>query len=238
MVCAIFLRYMHTLNPHTQKAFLLKGSLFTLSILQLLSTNIIAFKQQLSDLDTTTLNFFNHAPMVLDLQPIAPHEEINFAEICTTLRAYNIFPVGIIGGSAAQQTAALANNLGLMNHPRNANKSKSELLQNPNTATIINKHIRSGQQIHAKGGDLIVIASVSAGAEILADSNIHVYGTLNGRASAGLNGDKTSRIFCHSLNAEVLSIAGIYQTNDEFPLKSALPVQIFLENDKLQIQNL
>jgi septum site-determining protein MinC len=99
---------------------------------------------------------------------------------------------------------------------------------------IIHQPIRSGQQVYAADGDLIIMASVSAGAEILADGNIHVYGTLRGRALAGVKGDTRARIFCHSLEAELVSIAGQYKISEDMD-KSELkkPTQIFLDNDAL-----
>jgi septum site-determining protein MinC len=81
----------------------------------------------------------------------------------------------------------------------------------PRTVTL-DKPLRSGQRFYAKGSDLIVTAMVSAGAEVIADGNIHVYAPLRGRALAGASGDKTARIFTTSLEAELVSIAGIYRT--------------------------
>jgi len=81
----------------------------------------------------------------------------------------------------------------------------------PRTVTL-DKPLRSGQRFYAKGCDLIVTAMVSAGAEVIADGNIHVYAPLRGRALAGASGDKTARIFTTSLEAELVSIAGLYRT--------------------------
>lgn len=82
-------------------------------------------------------------------------------------------------------------------------------------AKIIRHAVRSGQQVYAPRGDLIVIGSVSAGAEILADGNIHVYGSLRGRALAGVKGDTEAHIFCQKLEAELLSIAGHYKMDED-----------------------
>lgn len=80
---------------------------------------------------------------------------------------------------------------------------------------IITTPIRSGQQVYAPGGDLIIMAAVSAGAEVLADGNIHVYGALRGRALAGVKGDTSARIFCQSLEAELVSIAGTFKVDED-----------------------
>jgi septum site-determining protein MinC len=105
---------------------------------------------------------------------------------------------------------------------------------------IITKPLRSGQHIYARGGDLVILAMVNAGAEVMADGHIHVYAPLRGKAIAGARGDATARIFTSCLEAELLSIAGIYRTSD-----NALPkdvqgqsAQIFLEEDKLVMRKL
>ena len=93
--------------------------------------------------------------------------------------------------------------------------------------------------MYAADGDLIIMASVSAGAEILADGNIHVYGTLRGRALAGVKGNINARIFCHSLEAELVSVAGQYKISEDMD-KSQLkkPTQIYLDNDTLCFKNI
>jgi septum site-determining protein MinC len=104
---------------------------------------------------------------------------------------------------------------------------------------IISTPVRSGQQIYAAGGDLIVLAPVSAGAELLADGNIHVYGALRGRALAGVKGDTNARVFCQSQEAELISIAGCFMVDED--LRSdhwKQPVQVILKDESLQIQSL
>ena len=98
--------------------------------------------------------------------------------------------------------------------------------------------VRSGQQIHAKG-DLIILHSVNIGAEIAAEGNIHIYGTLAGRALAGISGNKKACIFCHKLEAELVAIAGCYWQYDD--LRSSLDkvnIQIYLSNESLNIRYL
>jgi septum site-determining protein MinC len=104
---------------------------------------------------------------------------------------------------------------------------------------IIDTPVRAGQRIYARGGDLIVMAVVNNGAEIIADGSIHVYNTLNGRALAGASGDATARIFALSMSPELVSIAGVYRTfEDGFPTENARkPVQIRLNGESLDIQS-
>lgn len=109
----------------------------------------------------------------------------------------------------------------------------------PMQSKIITTPVRSGQQVYAAGGDLIVMSSVSAGAEILADGNIHVYGALRGRALAGVRGDSKARIFCQSLEAELISIAGSFKLDED--LRGELwkkPAQASLSDEALNITGL
>lgn len=103
-------------------------------------------------------------------------------------------------------------------------------------AHLVSSPVRSGQRVIAPQGDLIVTTTVSSGAEIMAAGNIHVYGTLRGRALAGIEGDKNARIFCQHLEADLVSIAGIYQINDDFPdeLRNT-PVQVQIQNSEMHI---
>jgi septum site-determining protein MinC len=104
--------------------------------------------------------------------------------------------------------------------------------------TMITLPVRSGQRIYAQG-DLVILAQVSAGAEILAEGNIHVYGSLRGRALAGVQGNTEARIFCSDLQAELISIAGNYKISED--LNTAIfnrPVQIYLQNHTLIIKDI
>jgi len=96
--------------------------------------------------------------------------------------------------------------------------------------------VRSGQQVYAQGRDLTVCAMVGNGAEVIADGSIHIYGSLRGRALAGARGDLNARIFCREFHAELVAVAGQYRVLESIPPELVgKPVQIWLENDKLQI---
>jgi septum site-determining protein MinC len=104
---------------------------------------------------------------------------------------------------------------------------------------LISSPVRSGQRIIAPHGDMIVTTTVNSGAEILAAGNIHVYGTLRGRALAGIEGDENAKIFCQHLEADLVSIAGIYRINDDFPEELRdKPVQIQIRGSDLLITSL
>lgn len=105
----------------------------------------------------------------------------------------------------------------------------------PATTLIIDRPVRAGQQIYAKGGDLVVLAMVNVGAEIIADGSIHVYAPLRGRALAGARGNTQARIFVQSMEAELVSVAGVYRTIEQALPDSiqGKPAQIYLENERL-----
>ncbi len=104
---------------------------------------------------------------------------------------------------------------------------------------IVTKPVRSGQQIYAEGADLILMASVSEGAEVLADGHIHVYGTLRGRALAGVKGDLDARIFCQQLEAELVSVAGQFVLSDTIRDSCwKKPAQIFLRDQSIEIKEI
>ena len=105
---------------------------------------------------------------------------------------------------------------------------------------VIDKPLRSGQRVYARGGDLVVLAVVSFGAEVIADGNIHVYAPLRGRAIAGARGNTEARIFSTCLEAQLVSIAGIYRTT-ETPLPASVlgqPAQVWLEGEKIMVEPL
>lgn len=261
-----------------QTAFQLKGSLFTLTILQLGSPDPDLFSKQLSETVKKAPNFFKNVPIVVDLQKLSyASYKINFNLLNDLLRNHSLIPVGVCGGNEKQQADALEAGFAILpvnkqnqtsevvpekeekvapevenkkpeakSMKKSADKAKQDekpTAEKPKAtiqkSKIIVQPVRSGQQIYAKDADLIVLAPVSHGAELLADGNIHVYGSLRGRALAGINGDKNARIFCKELDAELVSIAGLYQLSDE--KKKAAPqknVQVYVEADRLQFSEL
>lgn len=105
---------------------------------------------------------------------------------------------------------------------------------------VVDKPLRSGQQVYARGGDLVVMAMVNAGAEVIADGNIHIYAPLRGRALAGARGDTNARIFTTCFEAELTSIAGVYRTFEPGAEKALTgkPAQIRLDGEKLVLEPL
>jgi septum site-determining protein MinC len=224
--------------------FQLKGSLFTLTVMYLNTPDLEMIEKYLIKLLTESPNLFLHMPVVIDLESLSA-DAIDFVKLCKLLRQFSLIPVGIRAGSPEQQKAAIDAGLGVLNQKQTAKeptkniKDIAQPIDKKDVLTggrpkIITSPVRSGQQIYAKGADLIVLSSVSAGSEIIADGNIHVYGTLRGRALAGALGDITSRILCTSLAPELISIAGRYLSQDKFEVPEGNgPFQVFLKDDQI-----
>jgi septum site-determining protein MinC len=95
--------------------------------------------------------------------------------------------------------------------------------------------VRSGQQVYAQGRDFTVLSTVGAGAEVIADGSIHVYGALRGRALAGAQGDTRARIFCREFHAELVAIAGHYKVLEDIPKElSGKAVQVWLDGEQIK----
>lgn len=227
-------------NLLKSQAFKVKGRLYTLTVLQVLHANPILFGDYLVEVTSKAPKLFENTPMVLDFSSIQ-NEPIDLQGFCQQLREHHIHLVAIQGGDSHLQTMALANGLALIGGSSSQDKVLVQDIPTAiepsainNKTKLITTPVRSGQQVVSKGGDLIIVASVSHGAELLADGNIHVYGALRGRALAGIDGNKQARIFCQSLDAELVSIAGFYRLRDSIAPPEG-PCQLFLQDDLIQI---
>lgn len=226
-------------------AFQLKGSMMTLTVMHLINPNVDAIDKQLGRTISETPDLFRNMPVVIDLSKLDEFEEqIDFNEVCATLREYGLIPVGVCNASDKHQTAARMAGLGSLSagkKPTAPNKKPTAAKKaDPFTpAMIVTQPVRSGQRLYAKNTDLIIQGSVSNGAEIIADGNIHVYGTLRGRAIAGAQGHQGARIFCRSLQAELISIAGNYKLNDAINVnQNDGPFMICLNEEQIEISSI
>ena len=225
--------------------FELKGSLFTLTVLHLFQLNLAAIERNLAEKIKQAPSFFNNTPVVIDLEGLAESpsgvDGVDFNGLYALLRSHGMAPVGIRNGSPELQAVARQAGLPVLPDSRSAGAAKKTERPEPAPARsrIINHPVRSGQQIYAPEGDLIILGAVSAGAEVIADGNIHVYGALRGRALAGAKGDGEAWIFCQSLEAELISIAGRYRISEQIdPADRGKAMQIHLVDDRLIIDHL
>jgi septum site-determining protein MinC len=223
---------------------LVQGAVFTVMVVRAAMLRDPGFAHELEQQVQRSPRFFLNAPVVLDLRGadgFAAAADLTAAR--DILGHHTLRLVGVQNASPAQIEAAAA--AGLASFAPNAaqppRRSAPEPTGPPPPATggrtlLVTTPVRSGTQIYARGGDLVVTAAVSPGAEIMADGNIHVYGALRGRAVAGAGGDSEARIFCSRFEAELVSIAGRYLVSEQLPAKDrGLAVQIALVDDRLTI---
>lgn len=231
--------------------FELKSETNSLIVLWIRDPNLAVVAEQLEAKLTRTPGFFAQELVLLDMGGLdLTSVSLDLTLLLATLRKHQLIPVAARGGTPEQLQAATAAGLAIL--PRSGSETKrapdETAAETPaptkieapaaiNHNKIVDKPIRTGQQVYAANGDLIVMAMVSAGGEVIADGNIHTYGPLRGRALAGVRGDTSARIFTQRLEAELVSIAGIYRTFEhdwgaEYRNK---PAQIYLEGDKLLI---
>ncbi|MBX9916471.1 MAG: septum site-determining protein MinC [Nitrosomonas sp.] len=253
---------------NTTPALEFKSSTFFAPILILYTNDLAAIEQTLHEKINLAPEFFKDSPLIIDLRELNKQNlDIDFTQIIQLLRRVSFFPVGIRGGNENQNKQARAlfipidtvreqgNTITIgaeapkqETAPQPAAQPETAAIKEPvrpipippvaATATLVTQPIRSGQRIYA-AGDLIILSQVSAGAEIMAEGNIHVYNTLRGRALAGVHGNTAARIFCFDLQAELISIAGDYKTSEDLNKQTYKnPVQIYLQNHALIIKEI
>lgn len=244
--------------------FELKGSVLTIIVLHIKETDANRLYPQLEKKIGQARSFFNNAPVLIDLSVVDKESQmaLDFVFLATTLRSLGLVPVGVRGVEEDQTERVLQAGLGLLpavktektveayadkhsaepaspEEKKSPESSDTVTCQPPPVAStkLITQPVRSGQQVFAPQGDLVVLSSVNAGAEVLAAGNIHVYGALRGRAMAGINGDASARIFSLQCNPELVAVAGEYMVNEL--LDTALinqSVMISLEDGSLKFE--
>lgn len=217
-----------------------EGGIFTVMVVGIVDPHDPALGPAIAEQVQRNPDFFANAPVVLDLKDsLACTSVADFVALKTVLRRQRLIPVGVQNASAPQLRAALAVDLApfpSVGSRRGAARVDTKPNGNGVGTRLITRPVRSGQQIYAKDGDLVVIGPVSAGAELVADGNVHVYGALRGRAIAGARGDGDARIFAQRLEAELLAIAGRYLVSESIPSEHLKrPAQVALVEDRLQI---
>lgn len=229
-------------------SFDLKSAQLPVLSVVLRGTDMQALVQDLKQRLADDPDFFDNDPVLIDLSQVNDaEEEIDFPALIDALRAHRTMPVAVRGGNEAQMAAA--NALGLTAAPdvmptRRAEPEIHEVIREVEVqapladAVIVDKPLRSGQRVYAKGTDIVVLDIVSYGAEVIADGNVHVYAPLRGRAVAGASGNTNARIFSTCMEAQLLSIAGIYRTIEtDLPKEVAgKPAKVRLEGEKIIIE--
>ncbi|MFT5893942.1 MAG: septum site-determining protein MinC [bacterium] len=247
----------------------LKGGMYTFMSLKLHTSDMHVIDEILADKIQQAPSFFKDTPVVIDLSVLEPHEmELDSAALIACIKRHNLVPI-VASTMDKTSPLALSIELPLIDvgvrrsiMDKSSESKSNEKADETASSTIdvtpdvnlslsreieyvvkapllIDKPIRSGQQVYARDTDLIVMGSIGPGAEVIADNNIHVYGPLRGRALCGVSGNTSARIFCQSLQAELVSVAGNYRMLETIPEElRGKPAQVWLENDKLNIEPL
>lgn len=246
----------------------LKGGMYTFMSLKLHTSDTDIINQQLADKVQQAPAFFKDTPVVVDFSALEAltDEQFDANELIECVRRHKLVPiVASLGNKSSPLGESIAIPL-IEGRVRSAATDKGtekqqdqEQIEEQETESpsledstisrevefivkaplFINKPVRSGQQIYARETDLIIMGPVGPGAEVIADNNIHIYGPLRGRALCGVSGNASTRIFCTSLEAELVSVAGVFRMLETIPPElRGKPAQIWLEDGKLRIEPL
>ena len=249
-------------------SFQLKGSALTVVVLALVEYDPKTLAAELKEKIDQAPHFFVNSPVLISLERLERPEDCSallesadgLIQIC---RKLDLQPLGFTAVPEVLLASVQRTGLAILPTPSEralripaaAKVKASEALVETRIETLIQtvieerivqrvsrvvtRPVRSGQQIYAEGADLIVLAQVSEGAEVLADGHIHIYGSLRGRALAGVKGDVGARIFCQQFEAELIAIAGNFVLQDALPKElSKKPVQISLQGEKVIVEAL
>jgi len=224
-------------------AFDLKAGQFLMPTLVIRDTDVAELERFLAEQVSRLPAFFDQAPIAIDLSGLQDRHELeSFPMIVGMLRGHGMVPVGVRGASAEQKAQAQALELAVMPNVRKPPKpaaSPAAGAPEPVRPMIVDAPVRSGQRVYARDADLILLAGVGSGAEVMADGHVHVYGTLRGRAMAGVSGDIAACIFCRGLEAELVSVAGRYRVSENLEDEHVgKAVQVSLSGDRLVFRTL
>ncbi|MEQ3723929.1 septum site-determining protein MinC [Alcanivorax sp.] len=228
-----------------------KGRMLMMTVLQLKDLDANVLHQQVSQRLDDAAQWLQEAPVVIDVSPELDPDPVALMAAVDTLRSLGVNMVALARSENIDADTATMLGLGTLSLaggrdvPRRAEPAPAAAENNAVSDTdttpppqqadtmVIDQPVRSGQQVYSRG-DLIVLAPVSTGAEIMADGNIHVYSNLRGRALAGVRGDTSARIFCQQLNAELVSIAGHYRVAEDLPESFRnKPVHLCMQGDAM-----
>ena len=232
-------------------SFDLKSATLPLIAVLLKTTDLSVLANALQARLGETPDFFAQDPVVVDVSAIPDGAVIDFVALLALLRQHRMVPIAVRGGTPRQ--IAAAQTVGLLAVPdatlvRHAPTGVQEIIREvvrevsvaAPTSMVVDKPLRSGQQVYARGSNLVVLAMVSHGAEVIADGCIHVYAPLRGKAIAGARGNTEARIFSTCMEPDLVSIAGIYRTTEVALPRSVLgkTAQVRLVGEKLLVEPL
>lgn len=233
-------------------------------------TGIAALDAAMQEITGGEVDYFDNEFAVVDLANLDPAEQvIDWKALIALFKTYRLNPVAVRNAVAGMEADILANGLSLDGNTKPRPEPVAEVAEAQSElplvveaavvaapvaaepapvapppakpgSMIVDTPVRAGQRIYARGCDLVVTAAVNNGAEVIADGSIHIYAPLRGRALAGASGDASARIFALSMEAELVSIAGMYRTFDEGLPKNLMqqPVQVSLDGDRIDLRTI
>ncbi|XBC42090.1 MAG: septum site-determining protein MinC [Buchnera aphidicola (Meitanaphis elongallis)] len=227
--------------------FELKENVFKMLVLYLNTNSIILIRKELNKKVKISPNFFKNLPIVIDITKLSSIE--NWNNIKELFVSFNFHILGIRGCyGEVFKNIIMKSGLPILSKEKKlicyvnrcqCNNDNIVHLSNNKKTKIIDFPIRSGQKVYAVHSDLIITSNVNPGSEVIADGNVHVYGSMRGRVLAGAKGDITCQIFCLNFFAELISIAGEYLLIDQCSSNLiGYSVRIYIKNGKLNILKL
>ncbi len=220
----------------------IKGEMTLLNVLQVASTDLEEIQQALRRKRDSLPQVFANSPLAVDCTPLADKcHDLDMQGLRERVLALGFVPVGMRSLPDECVGQAVQAGWGILRAARHGAASRSERPAGRETLAgkrteVIERPVRSGQQVYFPDGDIVVLQHTSAGSELLAGGSVHVYGSLRGRVLAGIQGDTSARIFCQKLEAELVAIAGNYRLLDEMDTNlRGQPAMVWLEGEKLRI---
>jgi septum site-determining protein MinC len=206
-----------------------------------------AILDELTGRIATAPDFFRRTAVCLDLGALKSAPDVaEIRSVIDAIRRAGMLAIGLAGDAADVEAASNVLNLPILSgfraprqpasavRPAPPAAAPTELADSGFTTQIQQQTVRSGQRIYARNRDLVVTAAIGAGAEVMADGCVHIYGSLRGRAMAGARGQLAARVFCQEFHAELVSIAGVFRVFETIPAELAgNPVQAWLEGEDL-----
>ena len=212
---------MQLLKDIDVSSFELKGKVAPCTLFRPLTTDLSTLAADVDARLAATPQVLRGMAVIVDLSALGTERDaMDLDGLVHLLRDHGLSPVGIQGAGEAQEGRAAHLHLAAFSESKGAApRAAGSAAAQPGAmgAMVVDRPVRSGQQIYARGRDLIVTAPVGQGAEVIADGSIHVYAPLRGRALAGATGFEGARIFCRELRAELVSVAGLYRVSEDLP---------------------
>lgn len=219
----------------------IKGEMTLLSVVMLSSPDLDKVTKLLQQKRNTSPQLFTASPVLIDCSELGTNcNQLDMAALRDAIIDLGFIPVGI--RNIPEECHAVAAQAGwailrpARHQTRHNRPTSRETDNNKPSVEVVDRPVRSGQQVYFPDGDVVVLQHTSAGSEILAGGSVHVYGSLRGRVLAGINGDTSARIFCQKLEAELVAIAGNYRLLDEMDTElKGQPAMVWLDGEKLKI---